>query len=125
MTSARKVTVLYFDGCPNVELTLERLRAAGEAAGVPLEVEMLKVADPETATRERFLGSPSVRIDGRDLEEPAGEGTYDLRCRVYTHAGRIEGAPSVDLIANTLLGAAAGHATPGLPHDCCSPKVSR
>jgi len=44
-------------------------------------VEVLHVATEGTAERERFPGSPTIRIDGRDLQptdEPAG-----LTCRVY------------------------------------------
>jgi hypothetical protein len=48
------------------------------------KVRMVDVPDAETAVRLRFLGSPTVRVDGRDVE-PGAEQRDDfmLACRVY------------------------------------------
>jgi hypothetical protein len=89
------IEVLYFDGCPNHEPVLERLRAlvarhAADAAIVPRRVET-----DEEAQRLRFLGSPTVRVDGRDVEPGADvRDDFGLKCRLYRSKDRLTGAPS-------------------------------
>ena len=90
-----KVEVLYSDGCPNYEPVLSRLRALIAAAGVEAEVQSLLVVDPEDAERERFLGSPTVRVDGRDVEPGAGQRTdFGLKCRLYVTQDGVNRMPA-------------------------------
>ena len=43
-----------------------------------------RVETHEESERERFLGSPTVRVDGRDVDPGAGERSdYGLKCRLY------------------------------------------
>ncbi len=63
--------LLYFDGCPSHEVLLPRLRELVQRAGVSAEIELRAIEDDATAQRERFLGSPTVRVDGRDIESAA------------------------------------------------------
>ncbi len=64
-----KVEVLFFDGCPNHEALLPRLRDLLNAGGAEdTAIELVRVEDPETADAKRFLGSPTVRIDGVEVE---------------------------------------------------------
>lgn len=78
------VEVLYFDGCPNhlaAQALVERVSAD---VGRDVEIKFVNVADTDAAARERFLGSPSVRVNGRDIEPGAEARTdYALACRVY------------------------------------------
>lgn len=85
MTSrGRLIEVLYFDGCPGHEALLPRLRDLLAQAGVETEVTLRRIDSAEAAERERFLGSPTLRIDGRDVEPGAEDRTdYGLQCRVY------------------------------------------
>ncbi|MGI5863081.1 MAG: arsenate reductase ArsC [Myxococcales bacterium] len=64
-----RIEVLTFEGCPHAEAALELVRdvVAQLAPGEP--VEEVRVETDEDERRERLLGSPSVRIDGRDLED--------------------------------------------------------
>ncbi len=79
-----RIEVLYFDGCQNWRRALATVeRLAGEL-GIRTPVEARLVADAAAAERLRFLGSPSVRVDGRDVEPGADERTdYALVCRLY------------------------------------------
>ena len=61
-----KVELLYFDGCPGHEALVPRLRELLSAADADLELR--RIGSPEDAARERFLGSPTVRINGRDVD---------------------------------------------------------
>jgi hypothetical protein len=79
-----KIELLYFDRCPSYEALLPRLRGLLADEGVETEVELRRVESVEAAERERFLGSPTLRIDGIDVE-PGAEARKDfgLKCRLY------------------------------------------
>lgn len=52
--------------------------------GIELTVRTVEVSTPEAAEMLCFLGSPSIRIDGRDVEPGADErGGFALACRIY------------------------------------------
>lgn len=90
-----RVEVLYFDGCPNHEALLPRLRELLAQAGVETEVELRRVEDLEAAERERFLGSPTLRINGEDVEPSAGERVdYGLKCRLFATTDGLQGTPA-------------------------------
>jgi hypothetical protein len=63
--------------------------------GVDAEVRATRITDQAAAERARFVGSPTVRIDGRDVD-PEGElaAEYSLDCRLYWHEHRLAGYPS-------------------------------
>ena len=82
------IEVLYFEGCPNHEPTVQLAREVVETLGLSLAISQVEVAGPEEAEALRFLGSPSVRVDGRDIEPGAGERTeFALSCRLYGDSG--------------------------------------
>ena len=98
-----KLELLYFDGCPSWKHARENLKKALQLEQVPDEVEMIQVADPTDAQTKRFIGSPTIRIDGMDVEGPDAEARgYAYGCRVYTDEGRMVGWPSVDRIRHAL-----------------------
>jgi hypothetical protein len=110
--SACRVDVLMFDGCPNVELTLARVREAVAAVGGEVAVRVVRVETEERARELAFLGSPSVRVDDVDVQEDAWSATnYGLQCRIYEEAGRLEGAPPAAWITAALRGKSAGTAS--------------
>lgn len=89
-----KVEVLYFDGCPNHDTLLPRLRELLDQAGVLSPVELVNVPDDDTAQAQRFLGSPTLRVDGRDVEAGAESRTdFGLKCRLYLTPQGYVGAP--------------------------------
>jgi len=93
------VEILSFQGCPNADLTQERVCHALEAEALAAEISEIEVATPEEAQRLRFLGSPSVRIDGIDVEpEAVARNAFGLMCRTYRQGDSVEGTPAVSLI---------------------------
>ena len=106
-----RIELLYFDGCPNHEALLPRLREMLARAGVPTEIEVRRIADDEAAQRERFLGSPTVRVNGRDIEPDAERRTdFGLKCRLYpTPTGR-SGQPERELLRAAVQTAAGARA---------------
>jgi hypothetical protein len=90
----RRVEVLYFDGCPSTDAFLPRLRDLLARVGASERLELRRVESIEAAERERFLGSPSVRVDGRDIEPGADARTdFGLKCRLYRTTTGMSGAP--------------------------------
>ena len=82
-----KVELLYFDGCPSYERLLPRLRELVAEVDPSVEVELRRVETIEEAERERFLGSPTVRVDGRDVDPGADQrGDFGMKCRLYNAA---------------------------------------
>jgi hypothetical protein len=93
------VELLGFDDCPNRGVALERLRSALDAEQVTAVVTAVDVADPALAHELRFLGSPSVRINGVDIEPSARSAVeFGLMCRTYKTAAGVEGAPSIEML---------------------------
>ena len=97
-----RVSFLYYEECPSHEQALERLREVMAEEGIPGEVEVVKVETEEQARELRFVGSPTIRVDGQDIDPPI-DSRYILTCRAYRlEDGRISPLPSKDMIRRTL-----------------------
>ena len=66
-----KVELLYFDGCPSHEKALEILREVRAEMLPDMEIDKINVEDDETARVQEFLGSPSIRVNGIDIDPTA------------------------------------------------------
>ena len=94
------VTLLYFDDCPNWEVTDAHLSVL--AIEIPdLAITRQLVETPEEAERVGFRGSPSILVDGVDVfadpDAPVG-----LSCRVYQTPDGLVGSPTVDQLRDVL-----------------------
>lgn len=99
-----KIEVLSFAGCPHREETVTRARDVVSALGVRAEVCEVEVRDDADAGRLRFPGSPTVRIDGIDVEPIAERNVAGaLSCRMYGTSG----VPSRELLASAIATAAS------------------
>lgn len=99
-----KLEVLYFDGCPNHEVLMPRLRELMARAGVQAPIELKLVESVEAAERERFLGSPSLRVDGQDVDPVAGERTdFGLKCRLYQSTDGLRGTIPDEFVIAALM----------------------
>lgn len=106
-----KVELLYFDGCPNHEALLPRLRELLAREDGPAEIDLRRITDDETAQRERFLGSPTVRVDGLDVEPDAERRTdYGMKCRLYRTPTGLSGQPQDEWLRAALSHAARADA---------------
>lgn len=98
-----RVQLLYFDGCPNAAKALEELNAVLAGEGFQVAVERIKVRNSSHARRLRFLGSPSIRVDGRDVEPEARSRTdYGFMCRTYPSTEGVASGPSREQIARAM-----------------------
>ena len=97
-----RVSFLYYEECPSHDLALERLREIMAEEGIPGEVEVIKVGTEDQAHELSFAGSPTIRVDGRDIDPPS-DPRYALTCRVYRlEDNRISPLPSEDMIRRAL-----------------------
>ena len=78
-----EVELLWWEGCPSTPEAIEQVRAALREEGLDEEVELVEVESDEQAERERFPGSPTIRIDGEDIFPPGEGEPVGLSCRVY------------------------------------------
>ncbi len=63
------VELLWWSGCPSWERAIDLVRAEMERLELdPGSLSVREVRDGEDARRERFPGSPTIRIDGRDIQ---------------------------------------------------------
>ncbi|MEA2376397.1 MAG: hypothetical protein QOK00_3724 [Thermoleophilaceae bacterium] len=89
-----KVELLWWEGCPSHPETLADLKRVLDEEDVQADVDLVEVESDDQARRERFPGSPTVRIDGEDVIPPADTEPFSLTCRVYRlRDGRISATP--------------------------------
>src|SRR5207302_201163 len=104
-----KIEVLYFDGCPNHKPAVERVQELLREEGASAEVMEVNVSDASIAQDVGFLGSPSVRVDGLDVEPEARTvREYGMMCRTYSVDGRREGLPSREILRQAIREANSG-----------------
>jgi hypothetical protein len=94
------VEVLTFEGCPHAGPAIDLAQRIVDESAVPAHVRVVDVRAAD-AERLRFVGSPSVRVDGRDVEPGADtRRAYGHSCRRYmTHDG-IGPLPDAALVAS-------------------------
>ncbi len=98
-----QIELLYFEDCPSHEAALARLREVLAEEGVPATVTVITVETEEQAQRLRFTGSPTILINGYDIDPPPSDAMYVLTCRAYhLPDGRISPLPSAEMIRSAL-----------------------
>ena len=91
-----RIRGLCFEGCAHSEAALALVRrVAGTEAPHGTVVETIDVASQRDAVRLRFLGSPTVQVNGVDIDPDARERTdFAMACRLYGGSG----LPSAELL---------------------------
>jgi hypothetical protein len=98
------IEVLHIADCPNYPKALALVERVRAELGIDAEVHTTLIADQAAAERARFPGSPTIRVDGRDVEpvaEPPSEIT--LACRMYRHEHHFAGQPEERWVREALL----------------------
>jgi hypothetical protein len=89
-----KIEVLSIPDCPNHSVAIANLREALDREELPCDIAEVIVIDVKMAQALGFAGSPTIRINGRDVEPKDNKETGQLCCRLYSGAG----APSVEAL---------------------------
>ena len=97
-----KVEVLYFDGCPTYETATKSMRAVLAEEEVEAEIKLIAVNTDEESRRLRFPGSPTIRVDGRDLFPAPEREDWRLGCRVYATPEGLKGSPTTGMLREAL-----------------------
>jgi hypothetical protein len=98
-----KVELLHIADCPNIGRARQLLKEALRELGLLEEISDVEVCDSAEAEALAFPGSPTIRVDGKDVEAmfPA-QGGYGLACRTYVIDGTRYGVPSLEMIRNAM-----------------------
>jgi hypothetical protein len=104
MSEGPLVEILYFEGCPNHEPALALVKRLSRELGIEPELRLVNVLDQAAAERLRFLGSPTVRICGVDVDPSTEQrGDYGLSCRVFRTEAGVAGQPDERWVREALL----------------------
>jgi hypothetical protein len=100
------VEFLWWEGCPSSDEALAELREEMTAAGLDPEDVVVREIDTQAgAEREEFVGSPTIRVNGRDVQPP-GDEPVGLTCRVYRlRDGRVSALPDREDVRAGLIAA--------------------
>ncbi len=97
-----RIELLYYPECPSHERALELLREALRAEGVDAPIEIIRIDTQAQAEQHRFIGSPTIRIDGIEVD-PHPELPYRLTCRTFVHEdGRLSPLPSLTMLRQAI-----------------------
>jgi hypothetical protein len=90
-----RIELLYYPECPSHERALELIRDALTLEGITADIEVIRIDTQEQAEQYQFVGSPTIRIDGREIQ-PQPHLPYRLTCRAFQHEdGRLSPLPSL------------------------------
>lgn len=104
----------------NLDDALEEVAKVLDATGVKVVLNKINVATPELAEKYQFLSSPTIRINGRDIQleitENACESCGDLcgtevDCRAWSYQGVDYDVPPKALIIDAILREVYGGST--------------
>jgi proline dehydrogenase len=102
MTHVR-AELLFTTGCAHADRAEELLRSVLAAEQLPVEIERVPIDDLDEAASFGFHGSPTIRLDGRDVEPPPAGEEASLACRRYWQPdGTLDGVPSEGAIRAAL-----------------------
>ncbi len=106
METVRTIEFLYWEDCPSHPEAWRRLQEVMTEEGVDVPVERIEVRTDEDAERLSFPGSPTIRVNGVDVDSAGATGIGSaLTCRVYVlEDGRYSPVPSEAMLRRALTG---------------------
>jgi len=99
-----KIEVLYFEGCPNHMPAMEILREALNSLSRHDEIHPVEIQTQAEAEAIGFVGSPSIRINGSDIEPWTRTARdFGLSCRTYVNGSHYDGVPSREVLRRSIM----------------------
>lgn len=104
MSEQPRIELLYWEGCPSWPRAVEIVRAEMAAAGfAPDRLILREITTDAEAESERFHGSPTILVDGNDIQDP-DDNSIGLSCRVYRRPdGRASPLPDPEDVRRALV----------------------
>jgi len=105
MESNPRIEFLFWEDCPSHPEAWKLLQEVMDEVGVESEIEKIEVLTDKEAERYQFPGSPTIRVDGVDVDpDGAAQMGTALTCRVYVlEDRRFSPLPSKEMIRRALL----------------------
>ena len=98
-----KIELFYWNGCPSHPEARELLQRLLDDRGIRDEIELREIRTDEDAAALGFPGSPTIRIDGRDVDPAGAHAPPSLSCRIYhLPDGRVSPVPSREQLEEAL-----------------------
>ncbi len=99
---------MYFDGCPNHAPARDLVESVLSERRIVAQIRDIEITDSADARDKRFLGSPTVRVDGIDVDPSAARlDHFGLMCRVYRYGKVASGVPPRQMIESAVSNAMA------------------
>jgi hypothetical protein len=105
-----ELKLLWWRGCPSWRDALELVRGIADEMGLDERAVLVEEIETDAeAEREGFVGSPTILVNGRDVQPPAEPEPPGLTCRVYRlRDGRVSPLPDPDDVRNAIRAALVG-----------------
>jgi hypothetical protein len=114
------IEILAREDCPSKGMAIAVVERVVAETGVPARIEVVDMTSEEQARERRFPGSPTVRVEGRDVDRQRnGRTEFTLADRVYRTDRGLAGWPDAAWVREALLLAVAQTTTNG-NHDSSS-----
>jgi len=98
-----KIELLYFGGCKWWKRTDEILQELLDELDIKASIKRIQIKSEEDTIKHRFIGSPTVRINGEDVH-PEKKKPY-FGCRTYRYKNETRPYPPKRMLRNALINA--------------------
>jgi hypothetical protein len=99
------VEVLVIENCPHEDAAIRLIARTTQAIGVKPLVKLVEIPDLAQAARHGFVGSPTIRVNGSDVDPPAKDQPASLSCRHYATSHGLRGLPDSEQLRAALAAA--------------------
>ena len=93
-----KIELLWFDECPSYQQARALLEQVLREEKIDATIEMVQVHDRADAVAKKFLGSPTIRLNGVDPFAEPGQNNFAMQCRVYRTPEGLKGTPTKEML---------------------------
>ncbi len=102
-----RIEILAREDCPNRGMAITVVERVLDETGVPAEIEIVEVDDDDDAQEYRMLGSPTVFVNGRDVDPEPMHAGFSSEDRLYRTPRGPSGWPEAEWIRDALFRAVA------------------
>ncbi len=96
------IDLVFSLGCPHVDEARWLLRAGLSKAGLPIAWKEWLSGSPETPAGLRTFGSPTILVDGHDIDGTGGASDHTAGCRLYPGEDGLSGVPALTMLTAAL-----------------------
>lgn len=98
-----EIHFLWWEGCPSHPEAWQRLQEVLAEMRIDVAVERVEVNTDAVAETWHFPGSPTILINGKDIDPQASQMPSRLTCRLYfKEDGRPSPLPSKEMIKRAI-----------------------